>query len=278
MGPSRGTSITGRGEAERAAVCIARILPDSEPQNGFIPAARTIRAMNARGLGPVVDTIADLVAAAAGSVVLVGVAGSVCVGKTTMSERLRGLLAPVSTEIVSTDGFLHPNAELERRGLTTRKGFPESYDEAALLMFLGRLRGGTGGLSVPVHSHVTYDISTEPRVLTDAAVVIVEGVNALQFAGDLDLTIYLDAAEPLIEAWYTQRLLEQFAAAPPGSFYASLGFDEDAQRAFAREVWATINRVNLEQCILPTRERATVVVEKGADHEIERVRFVGAVS
>jgi type I pantothenate kinase len=234
--------------------------------------------MDTVGLEPVAESIRDHVRAASGGVVVVGVAGPVCVGKTTLSERLRTLLTPVTTEIVSTDGFLFPNHELARRDLTTRKGFPESYDTEAIVGFLGAVRHGPAGLRVPLYSHLTYDVVDEEQVLADAAVVIVEGVNALQFTDALDLAVYLDAPEGAIEAWYTERLVRKFATAPPGSFYATLGFDEAMQRAFAHDVWVGINRPNLAECILPTRDRASIVVEKDADHSVRRVRYVGLSS
>jgi type I pantothenate kinase len=111
------------------------------------------------------------------------------------------------------------------------------------------------------------------RELVDAAVVFVEGVNALQFADQLDLAVYVDAPEEAIERWYADRLVGMFAAAPPGSFYAQLGLDEAQQRAFAEQVWSGINHHNLVDHILPTRARAAIVVEKGPDHEVRRVRF-----
>ncbi len=113
----------------------------------------------------------------------------------------------------------------------------------------------------------------EGRTLGDAAVLILEGVNALQFADLVDLAIYLDAPEGAIEEWYVERLVEMFAAAPPGSFYAGLGYDETRQRAFAHEIWSGINRANLFDHILPTRDRAAIVIEKSPDHSVERVRF-----
>ena len=129
-------------------------------------------------------------------------------------------------------------------------------------------------MHVPVYSHESYDVVPDvTRELVDAAVVIVEGVNALQFADLLDLAVYVDAPEAAIEQWYADRLVEMFAAAPPGSFYAQLGFDEAQQRAFADQVWSGINHHNLVDHILPTRERAAIVVEKGPDHAVQRVRF-----
>jgi type I pantothenate kinase len=230
--------------------------------------------MDAAGYAPVADAIRERMTTGSGPAVLVGIAGSVCVGKSTTCERLRRLLHPVTTEVVTTDGFLYPNAELARRGITHRKGFPESYDAGALEAFLGALRAGSAGVRVPVYSHESYDVVPEvTRELVDAAVVIVEGVNALQFRDHLDIGVFVDAPESAIERWYADRLVAMFEAAPPGSFYADLGFDEAEQRAFADQVWSGINHVNLVEHILPTRERAEIVIEKGPDHEVQRVRF-----
>jgi type I pantothenate kinase len=230
--------------------------------------------MHAAGYEPVADAIRERLHPGSGAAVLVGVGGSVCVGKSTTCDRLRQLLHPVTTEVVTTDGFLFPNAELERRGLTHRKGFPDSYDVAALAAFLRELRTGSAGARVPVYSHESYDVVPDvTRELVDAAVVIVEGVNALQFRDLLDVGVYVDAPEAAIERWYADRLVGMFAAAPPGSFYAELGFDEAQQRAFADQVWSGINHVNLVECILPTRALAEIVIEKGPDHEVQRVRF-----
>jgi type I pantothenate kinase len=230
--------------------------------------------MDLAGYAPVADAIRERLGTAAGPVVVVGVGGSVCVGKSTTCERLRRLLHPVTAEVVTTDGFLLPNAELERRGMTHQKGFPDSYDVAALTAFLQRLQSGSAGTRVPVYSHERYDVVPDvTRELVDAAVVFVEGVNALQFVDQLDLSVYVDAPEEAIERWYADRLVGMFAAAPPGSFYAELGFDEVQQRAFADQVWSGINHHNLVEHILPTRARAAIVVEKGPDHDVQRVRF-----
>ena len=202
--------------------------------------------MDPSGYAPVADAIRERLDAGGGATVLVGVGGSVCVGKTTTSEHLRGLLHPISTEIVTTDGFLYSNAELAARGLTHEKGFPRSYDVDALRAFLRGLREGSVGVRVPVYSHESYDvIAGETRELSDAAVVIVEGVNALWFRDDLDIGVYVYAPEEAIERWYADRLVGMFAVAPAGSFYAELGYDEVQQRAFAAQIWAGINHVNL---------------------------------
>ena len=232
---------------------------------------------DAAGYEPLVETIRELVRAASGGVVIVGVAGAVCVGKTTTSERLQRLLAPVATEIVTTDGFLYPSADLDRRGLTMRKGFPESYDEAAIRTFLHAVRSGTEGVVVPVYSHEIYDVvAGAQHGLADAAVLIVEGVNTLRFADQLDVSVYIDAPERVIESWYIDRFLHLCAHAAPGTFYANFdGLGDADRRAVAHHVWGAVNRQNLEECIAPTRDRATVVVEKGVDHLVTRVRFVG---
>jgi type I pantothenate kinase len=230
--------------------------------------------MDPESYAPVADAIRERVGTTAGPAVLVGLAGSVCVGKSTTCERIRALLHPISAEVVTTDGFLFPNAELDRRGMTHQKGFPESYDVDALATFLARLRAGSAGVRVPVYSHERYDVVPgATRELVDAAVVIVEGVNALQFADAFDVTVYVDAPEGAIERWYADRLVAMFAAAPPGSFYAELGFDEGEQRAFAEQVWSGINHHNLVDHILPTRARAAIVVEKAPDHVVRRIRF-----
>ncbi|MGZ6884930.1 MAG: type I pantothenate kinase [Acidimicrobiia bacterium] len=234
--------------------------------------------MEDEGYQSVADAIRERLDRRDSAAVLVGVGGSVCVGKTTTSERLRALLHPVSVEIVTTDGFLYPNAELARRDLVHAKGFPQSYDHEAIAAFLVDLRSGSAGVTVPQYSHESYDVVPDARrELADAAVVIVEGVNALRFRDRLDLGIYVDAPESAIEGWYAERLVQMFRSAPPGSFYASLGYDEAQQRSFAEQIWAGINHVNLVEYIEPTRAQADVVVEKGPDHAVVRVRFADRV-
>ncbi len=234
--------------------------------------------MHTPGYEPLVDAVRELVRAEPDGVVVVGIAGAVCVGKTTTSERLAALLDPMATEIVTTDGFLLPGSELERRGLLMRKGFPESYDEAAIRTFLTSVRAGTEGVVVPAYSHEIYDVVPgDARGLRDAAVVIVEGVNVLRFADQLDLTVYIDAPEPVIEDWYVERFVHLCALAAPDTFYANFaGLDDAGRRMMAHQVWGAVNRQNLAEYIQPTRERAAVVVEKQADHSVRRVRFVGA--
>ena len=233
--------------------------------------------MHAPGYEPLVDAVRELVRTVSGDVVIVGIAGAVCVGKTTTSERLAAWLDPIATEIVTTDGFLFPGAELDRRGLTMRKGFPESYDEVAIRRFLTTVRSGSEGVVVPMYSHEIYDVvADDSRGLHDATVVIVEGVIVLRFADQLDLTVYIDAPEPVIEAWYVERFLHLCAVAAPDTFYANFsGLDDAGRRLMAHQVWGAVNRQNLAEYIQPTRDLAAIVVEKQADHSVRRIRFAG---
>jgi type I pantothenate kinase len=217
---------------------------------------------------------------------VIGLAGSVAVGKSTFARVLCTLLSRwpdhPKVELVTTDGFLYPNAELERRGLMQRKGFPESYDRAALLAFVVGIKSGEAQVSCPVYSHRSYDILPGERlVLQRPDIVIIEGLNVLQsgtaatFVSDFfDLSIYLDAPLEELRRWYIQRFrrLRDTAFREPGSYfhrYAALT-DEQAD-ARALEIWTTINEKNLLENILPTRERATLILKKGADHVVETV-------
>ena len=213
---------------------------------------------------------------------IVGIAGPVAVGKSTLASRLRSQLEGSSrdgptgdrvvVEVLGTDGFLFPNAVLEARGLALRKGFPESYDAPLLERTLDALRIG-GDVSVPVYSHETYDIVPgATRAIRSPTVLILEGVNALWFHERLDYGIYIDAPVTAIEAWYVARLVELVADAPSGTFYAGwTGLTASDVVALAHDIWRTINAVNLAECIEPTRALADLVVEKGPDHELVRV-------
>ena len=236
--------------------------------------------MQTAGYQPVVDRIRELVTAQPGEVVIVGLAGPVCVGKTTTAERLAQRLEPIASEVVTTDGFLLPAAELDRRGLTMRKGFPESYDVAGIRRFLAAIRGGAEGVEAPVYSHEIYDVLPgAAHRLGDVSVVIVEGVNVLRFSDQLDVAVYIDAPEPVIEAWYVERFLHLCAVAEPDTFYANFaGLDDRGRRAMAEHVWSAVNRVNLEEFIEPTRAFAGIVIEKGPDHHVTRVRFADSLA
>ncbi|KGM14525.1 pantothenate kinase [Cellulomonas bogoriensis 69B4 = DSM 16987] len=238
--------------------------------------------------------------AAARTPYVIGVAGSVAVGKSTTARILRELLArwpeTPHVELVTTDGFLRPNAELARRGIMDRKGFPESYDRRALLRFLAAVKAGRPEVRAPVYSHLTYDIVPgEHVVVRSPDVLIVEGLNVLQPArppgagGDgggggtslavsdfFDFSIYVDARTGDVRQWYVDRFLSlrSSAFADPDSYfhrYASL--DDRAAVERAEQIWDSINAPNLEQNILPTRGRATLVLRKGHDHAVERVRL-----
>jgi type I pantothenate kinase len=201
----------------------------------------------------------------------VAIGGAVAVGKSTLAAALADALAPLRVEIVATDGFLLPNDELGRIGLLMQKGFPATYDVEALAQFLVDLRA-TGRAEAPVYSHATYDrVPGEVRVVRDADVVIVEGVNALQpdIAANVDLAVYLDADEPLVRGWYVERFLEQIAAAEDDetSFYRRfVGLDDAGRRSMAETVWEAVNLVNLTDHIAPTRANAHVVLVKGEGH------------
>ena len=209
---------------------------------------------------------------------VVGIGGPVSVGKSTLAADLLGELASLAeigpTEVLGTDGFLYPNDELAALGLELRKGFPESYDAPLLERTLDDLRVGNE-VSVPVYSHLTYDIVPgAARVIDRPAVLILEGVNALQFHNRLDLSIYVDAPVAAIEQWYVARLVGLVAGAPAGSFYAGwAGFTPAEVDALAHDIWRSINAVNLAEYIEPTRAVADVVVEKGPDHELLDVRI-----
>ncbi len=223
---------------------------------------------------------------------IIGVAGSVAVGKSTTARVLRALLGRWAdhprVDLVTTDGFLMSNAELERRGIMDRKGFPESFDTTALLNFMHAVKSGREAVAAPVYSHFSYDIVPGQEVVVDRPdVLIVEGLNVLQparlpkggeaipFVSDFfDFSIYMDADIPVIQEWYITRFmrLRNTAFRDPGAYfhrYASFTQTEAHERALT--IWRTINLKNLEENILPTRQRANLILRKGANHKIESV-------
>jgi type I pantothenate kinase len=223
---------------------------------------------------------------------IIGIAGSVAVGKSTTARVLRALLARwpdhPRVDLITTDGFLLPNDELERRGLMNRKGFPESFDTTKLLNFLGKVKSGVETVEAPVYSHFRYDILPGQKVtVSHPDILIVEGLNVLQparlprdgeaipFVSDFfDFSIYMDADPDVLADWYVTRFMKLRTTAfrDPGAYfhrYASLSDNEATARA--TDIWRSINLKNLEENILPTRQRARLILRKGANHRIESV-------
>ena len=218
---------------------------------------------------------------------VIGVAGSVAVGKSTTARVLQALLARWEhhprVDLVTTDGFLYPNAELQRRNLMNRKGFPESYDRRALMRFVTAVKSGADKACAPVYSHLLYDIvPTEKQIVRHPDILILEGLNVLQtgptlMVSDLfDFSLYVDARIEDIEQWYISRFLTMRSTAfanPASHFHHYAGLNDHQAVAAAREIWRSINRPNLVENILPTRPRATLVLRKDADHSINRLRL-----
>ena len=223
-----------------------------------------------------------------GTPFVIGVAGSVAVGKSTVARLLRELLArwddTPRVELVTTDGFLLPNAELQRRGLMERKGFPESYDRRALLRFVSQVKSGVEEVRAPFYSHLSYDIVNDAEIVVRRPdVLIVEGLNVLQPPMDgrglavsdlFDFTVYVDARTSDVATWYEERFLKLQRGAfanPQSYFHRYAALSEAEARAKAREIWGRINEPNLLQNVLPTRSRADLVLRKGADHTVSSV-------
>ncbi|MFM9975192.1 MAG: type I pantothenate kinase [Beijerinckiaceae bacterium] len=223
---------------------------------------------------------------------VIGIAGSVAVGKSTTARVLKALLSrwpnTPKVELVTTDGFLLPNDELNRLGLMERKGFPESYDALAIVRFLSAVKAGERNVQAPTYSHLTYDVLRDSPVTVDRPdILIFEGLNVLQpgrlakdgravaFVSDFfDFSIYLDADEALLREWYIQRFmrLRKTSFHDPRSFFLRYAtMSETEALAIATHLWETINLPNLRENILPTRPRAGLVLSKGASHLIEHV-------
>jgi type I pantothenate kinase len=223
---------------------------------------------------------------------IIGIAGSVAVGKSTTARVLQALLArwpnTPKVSLLTTDGFLFPNAVLEKEGLMEKKGFPESYDLPALLRFLSDIKAGSRKVRAPVYSHVSYDVIPGETIEVDRPdILIVEGLNVLQtgrapkdgkaipYVSDFfDFSVYIDADEAVLERWYVERFraLRSTAFRDPVSYFHrySKVSDEEAQK-IALSIWSQINLSNLRENILPTRQRASLILRKGEDHRIESV-------
>jgi type I pantothenate kinase len=225
---------------------------------------------------------------------IVGLAGSVAVGKSTTARIMRALLARwpnhPKVDLVATDGFLYPRPVLEERGIMQRKGFPESYDLRALITFLSDVKAGRAEVVVPVYSHLTYDILPEhSQIIDQPDVLIVEGLNILQtgdrsarpsqhlFASDFfDFTIYVDAEVSHIRRWYIERFLTLRKTAfqdPLSYFHRYANLSDDEAETVAARIWQDINEPNLLENISPTRDRAHLILDKGSDHAVQQVQL-----
>ena len=252
-------------------------LPLSRLLNLYVSAVQDLQRVSSTFLGSVAPKVPYVI----------GVAGSVAVGKSTFARILQALLSRwpnhPKVDLVTTDGFLHPNAVLTERGIMDRKGFPESYDTRALLAFLRAVKSGQPEVTAPVYDHVAYDILPGAQItVTSPDIVIVEGLNVLQvdregveFVSDyFDFSIYIDADEADIEEWYVRRfftLRESVFKNPESYFRHFAGLTDEQAELTARGIWAAINGRNLRENIAPTRERASLILRKASDHKVTQV-------
>jgi type I pantothenate kinase len=257
-------------------------LPLSRLVNLYVSASQELHAVTNRFLGRKDRPVPFVI----------GIAGSVAVGKSTSARVLRALLARWAdhpkVDLVTTDGFLLPNVQLEAKGIMNRKGFPESFDISRLLNFMNDVKAGKQNVSAPVYSHFHYDIVPgQETIVSQPDILIVEGLNLLQparlprdgeavpFVSDfLDFSIYIDADEATIEQWYVSRFmrLRQTAFRDPAAYFHRYAALDHAQaEARALEIWRTINLKNLHDNILPTRQRAGLIIRKNAQHRTETV-------
>jgi type I pantothenate kinase len=254
-------------------------LPLSRLLNLYVSATQDLHRVTATFLGAKAPQVPYII----------GIAGSVAVGKSTFARILQALLSRwpdhPKVDLITTDGFLHPNRVLEERGLMQRKGFPESYDTRSLLRVLREIKSGHERVAAPVYSHVVYDIVDDEQVVIEQPdIVILEGLNVLQtgeaateFVSDyFDFSIYIDANENDIETWYVERFLtlRESVFQNPDSFFSNFAALSDSEAIdTARHIWREINGRNLRENIAPTRNRASLILRKRKDHRVDRVQL-----
>ena len=282
-------SLRGTNEHTSLDEVVDIYLPLSRLLNLHVRAARNLNGVKDAFLGRLAGEAPYIIA----------IAGSVAVGKSTLARILQALMARwpdhPRVDLVTTDGFLHPNAVLQERGLMGRKGFPESYDLKRMVQFLADVKAGKGQVTAPVYSHLAYDIvPDEWQVVSQPDVLIFEGLNVLQTSAQwgakggsakpastivsdfFDFSLYIDGEEADIESWYVNRflLLQRSAFRNPQSYFHHYRDLPEAEAvATAKRIWREINHVNLVENILPTRERARLILTKQADHRVGEIRL-----
>ena len=275
-------ALRGLGETTDLAEVQQIYLPISRLLNLYVNAASSLNHMTNDFLGTSQRKVPFII----------GVAGSVAVGKSTTARLLQALLqrwpSTPKVQLVTTDGFLYPNEELKRRGIMHRKGFPESYNRRALLEFVSAIKSGQQQVFAPKYSHLYYDILPDERIeVTAPDVLILEGLNVLAPAGSegpetsdltlsdfFDFSIYVDARTEDIQSWYVNRFLSLRSSAftnPDSHFRRYAELTDDQAIEVATGIWKSVNEVNLVENVLPTRARAHLILEKGADHSVQRV-------